>query len=520
MLVTKNHKNIIINTYSFSYIDKFEQQDKITQKIYINQSGYDINKPKVATITNVKSDTLVEIRSAINNIVVFITKVSKQKINFTNFNQEGEYYILCNNIRSHNFKIENGLLLRVSRPLAVEFMSMSRQDAFDVGKSTGYGWRDSHQFSFELEALVRQYLSNTTYYNSLPYSIYKVNECEYPELRIQNEPDLVWLIKFGVTRYYDMCINKGVKLHGLIKCQLAYFLYAYPQLSEYVTRDFYELIRDFTIQQWTIETTTLAWFDVAMNHNLLLTQNVVGTIKGALPPGFAIIPNLLMYEVCKRDGLEYQKYFDSAYNNCSWCISGINLDEPQYFKGQRMSERILHLGLAYFQKYYHSLAPLGLLDRINKNIDLIIQRSNNLWDFKRYDDTLWVGSGTMNECGNVAGTPSVCYAYAELISDTNKKKRLEEIAIAHFDNIFGRNPSGMHFCNKATSEFEGSDVNWYTRYQGGAGNLQYCRGMLDGSPKEASYPYEPNADLGYTEGWIAFNTAWMDSIAYMENYYK
>jgi len=38
--------------------------------------------------------------------------------------------------------------------------------------------------------------------------------------------------------------------------------------------------------------------------------------------------------------------------------------------------------------------------------------------------------------------------------------------------------------------------------------------FIDASPKEADYPFNPKADSGYVEGWVAFNTAWNSSIAY------
>jgi hypothetical protein len=40
--------------------------------------------------------------------------------------------------------------------------------------------------------------------------------------------------------------------------------------------------------------------------------------------------------------------------------------------------------------------------------------------------------------------------------------------------------------------------------------------VLDGSPKEPAYPYNPYAgDPGHTEGWVTFNTPWNISLAYL-----
>ena len=78
-----------------------------------------------------------------------------------------------------------------------------------------------------------------------------------------------------------------------------------------------------------------------LTHNLFITESVVGTVKGACPPGYSIVPNLLMYEVLKRDGLDgYQDYFDAAYNSCKWVVESVDLDDPASTKGQRMNEYI------------------------------------------------------------------------------------------------------------------------------------------------------------------------------------
>lgn len=83
------------------------------------------------------------------------------------------------------------------------------------------------------------------------------------------------------------------------------------------------MIRDFTVAQWSNPNCTLQWYDVgtSSDNNMFDTQSTIGTIKGQQPPGYSIIPNLMMYEVAKRDGLSnYQDYFNAAYNNCKWLI--------------------------------------------------------------------------------------------------------------------------------------------------------------------------------------------------------
>ena len=442
----------------------------------------------------------------------------------------------CLGIKSYSFKIAQNRILNVSLPNALKFMEMSRQDAFDVGGNSGYAWRDSHQFSFELNSLVMMYMANPSYYESLPRDIYKVDECEYEELRTQTEPNIIWLIKFGVMRYYKWATEKNIKLHALIKGQLAYFLYLYPHIKQYISEEFYTTIRDFTIQQWSVETCNKTWYDEtqyylsgsSINHNLFTTQNVVGNVKGCVPAGYAIVPNAMMYEVLKRDGLEgYQNYLNSAKNNFEFLLS-LDLTDSKYTKGQRMNEYIVIHSLTYFYEMYKDLCPVNTYNIILNLAKVFISRSNNIWDYRMYrqigdltnsSDDLYVNEqtngGLCNQPGNVAGFLDVCYMLARIIDDKQICNKLKQIGISHIDHCYGRNPLGRHFCYTDTSEFDGAKLGWVVRYSDGLGNLGYCTGVLDGSPKNENYTYNPEGDTGYTEGWVAFNTAWNMSLAYL-----
>lgn len=520
-----NNKKIIIGLEEKENINK-----SASIKWYVNQCGYDIDKSKRATLTNSIRGQKFYLKKKNDNTIVFSGAIRNQIADFSNFNLSGDYYLESLGIKSYNFKIEEKRLLNVSLPPAVKFMEMSRQDSFDIGGNTGYGWRDGHQFSFELNSLVMLYMSNPSYYENLPRDIYKVDECEYEELRVQNEPNIIWLIKFGVTRYYKWATEKNIQLHAFIKGQLAYFLYLYPHITKYVNREFYETIRDFTIQQWSISTCNKSWYEETVTHSLFATESKVGTVKGANPIGYSIIPNLMMYEVLKRDSINgYQQYFDSAFNSCKWIINDIDLGDPANTKGQRMNEYITATSLTYFYEMYSDTCPNGLYKKIERLGDLIITRCNNIWDYKQYRTkgdlsgatyTTWVNDytgtgGLNNQPGNIAGVMGICYSIARVITDEIKIKRLKEIAISHLDHCYGRNPFGRHFCYNATSEFDGAKLGWVKRYPGGLGNLGYCIGVLDGSPKESSYPYTENADVGYVEGWVAFNTAWNMSLSYL-----
>ncbi len=373
-------------------------------------------------------------------------------------------------------------------------------------------------------------MSNPDIFENMPRDIYKIEKCEYLDLRVQNEPNIIWLIKFGVTRYYTWATEKGIKLHAFIKGQLAYFLYLYPHISKYVSREFYETIRDFTIQQWSVEDCNKSWYEECVTHNLFTTESKVGTVKGANPAGYSIVPNLMMYEVLKRDNIEgYQQHFDSAYNSCKWIIDNVDLDDPANTKGQRMNEYITITSLTYFYEMYPDKCPDGLYVAINRLADVLISRSNNLWDYRQYRTkgdlsgatyTTWVNDytgtgGLNNQPGNIAGLCGCFLSMSRVISDKTKSKKLKQLAISQIDHVYGRNPYGRHFCYNAVNEFDGAKLGWMKRYKGGLGNLEYCVGVLDGSPKEESYDFKEDANEGYVEGWVAFNTAWNMSLAYL-----
>jgi hypothetical protein len=57
---------------------------------------------------------------------------------------------------------------------------------------------------------------------------------------------------------------------------------------------------------------------------------------------------------------------------------------------------------------------------------------------------------------------------------------------------------------------------WYSFLQGGIGRLANARFVIDGSPKDGHYPFHPEKDdIGWTEGWVQFNTAFNVSLAYL-----
>lgn len=150
---------------------------------------------------------------------------------------------------------------------------------------------------------------------------------------------------------------------------------------------------------------------------------------------------------------------------------------------------------------------------------LMLDRSENLWDFRKYSADEWTPPG-WNETGNILGFPAAVFAANGILEDKALINDMEMLAWSHIENAFGRNPTGRQFSYKGPEEVEGVDLGWYSRHRGGIGLLDEVQFVFDGSPKSFHYPNFPEVgDLGWTEGWVQFNTAFNLSMAYMAHYY-
>jgi hypothetical protein len=370
---------------------------------------------------------------------------------------------------------------------------------------------------------VPQYLSNPSAYERMPRQVkYEKPSKEKAwgalEPYNENAPDIVKLIHWGA----DVIVTQGCT-QEMLKAQLPYFLYAWPVLKKWLPEQNYRAVRDYAFAHWTDEKSDRKYpYDESDGHNLLALKTKVGSTKGGLPPGFSIEPNLLMYEVAKREGrADAEKYLKAACAQAEWMVKKLDWNEPLNTKGQRMSEFITMTGLAHLLRVYPKQAPAGLQTKIDEWAKVIVRRSDNLWDFRKLDaGDKWTPMGDKpqkwNEPGNVVGLPAALLAAEPFITDSATKKRLGELVWSHVDNMFGRNPCGRHFSFDAPREVEGVERGWYKFLPGGIGQLADARFVIDGSPKDGHYPYHPEkGDFGWTEGWIQFNTPFNLSLAYL-----
>lgn len=495
--------------------------------IYLNQTGFNLHQPKRFTAPTLPDETAFEVQPAAGGAALFRGVIRQHVGDLSAFNptSEGEYIVVAKELRSVPFRIAPWLLERVTYQNMINFMIDSRHY---VGNDRtpcpgSYGWRDDHHFGWELHSLVTQYMSNPSAYERMPRQV-RYEKPQKPQTWGLLEPyraeacDLVKLIHWGA----DVIVTQELK-HELLKAQLAYFLYAWPMLQDDLPQQNYQVVRDYAFANWDRATADHKYpYDESSEHNLLALKTAIGSTKGSLPPGFSIEPNLMMHEVAKREHRsDAQRYLDAAVKQAAWMVEHLDWNDPLTTKGQRMSEFVTITGLAHLLRVYPDQAPAGLRKKINDWAAVIIRRSDNMWDFRKLDDgDKWTPMGakpTMwNEPGNVIGLPASLIAAQPFLDDPAVKARFDQLIYAQFDCMFGRNPVGRHFSYDAPREIPGVEFGWFRFYNGGIGRLADARFVIDGSPKNAHFPYHPElGDIGWTEGWIQFNTPFNISMSYL-----
>jgi hypothetical protein len=496
--------------------------------IYLNQSGFNLGKPKRFTAPTLTDGTPFIVRNARGGPPLARGVIREHVGDFSGFNPQGgnEYVVEAGGITSVPFRIGPFWLERTTYQNAVDFMIDSRHHVGNDRNPCGgsFGWRDDHHFGWELHTLVPQYISNPSAYERMPRQVKYEKPKDgklwgalepYPD----DAPDIVKLIHWGA----DVIVTQEPG-HEHLKAQVAYFLYAWPALAQYLPEQNHRVVRDYAFKTWANPRKDRNYpYDESPENNLLALKTKIGSTKGCLPPGFSVEPNLMMYEVAKREKRpDADSYFDAAYKQAEWMVKHLDWNDPLVTKGQRMSEFLTVTGLAHFLREYPERAPQGLAAKLNDWAKVVIRRSNNMWDFRKLGDEPdnWTPMGDSpqkwNEPGNVIGLPAPILAAEPFITDAKSRQRLEEIVWSSFDGMFGRNPVGRHFSFDAPREIEGVEYGWFRFYPGGIGRLAEARFVIDGSPKNAHYPYHPEAgDIGWTEGWIQFNTAYDISLAYL-----
>ncbi len=506
--------------------------DLAAKAILVNQSGYNLNRPKRFSAPDMKGQTPFVITEVGKEKVIYSGLIQEGKGDFSDFNprSSAEFVVKAFGEESFPFRIGPYWLERVSYRLMLDFMIGARHYVGNVSeiRPISFEWRDGDFFNWSMQSLVAMYLSNPEAYERMEVKAAYVPNTSFPENYrgfwgklepfAPETPDVVQLI------HWDADVKLSKKLdHEMQKAELAHFLYAWPHMKRWLPKQNFDAVYAYATRVWGKEDVSkhsLSQYDLSPEHNLLNLKTQLGTTKGEMPPGFSVIPNLMMYKVARREkALDSEKYFEAAFNQMKWMIKNLDWMDPMTTKGQRMSEHITMRAFAYFHSQFPDRAPDGLKEKVIEWAKIAISRSDNFWDFRKYDEEEWTPPG-WNETGNILGFPGAVFAAMTVLDDSDLKDSLEILAWSHFENVFGRNPTGRQFSYKGPEEVEGVDLGWYSRHMGGYGLLEALPFVFDGSPKSFHYPNNPEAgNLGWTEGWVQFNTAYNISMAYMANYY-
>ncbi len=523
--------------------------------ICVNQVAYNLNQPKRFTVPTAKSDlhyTIVELGSG---QVVYEGHLKNKLGDFSDFNpsdSKGKVYSI--QLEGDKFPMASSYPFWIGEHMIQETAYRSAVDFFiDVRSMIGthysaYGgsaWRDGTYYTYEVPSMVMMYLATPEVFKNMEVTLdwdaekklvlsdkYKPYHKSQPNDKYalqtlkkiygdipspaKDAPDLVKCILFGTAWDFIQPVQgdpSGDPLKWHMSSQtiekFAYFLYGYPKMKEYISKDFYNQVLDST-QVWWKES---GLFDV-------ITK--VGSGKGRHCVGHSIMPNLFMYEVAKRENLKSaKKYLKAAKAQTEWIIENVDWNDPVYTKGQRISEHKLVTGLTHFLKLYPKEAPEGLKEKVEAYTDKVIELSDNEWDFRRFDlNENWT-LASYNEAGNVIGFPACAFSVALCMDDSAKKDRLIEIAFAHIDNYSGRNPANAHCANHPNLGFIGIDRGWPhgDKRRNICARLENVRGSLSSLPGTEMYPFNPTGKPRWGEGWTVYNALWNITLTYL-NFYE
>lgn len=521
--------------------------------ICVNQVAYNLGAPKAFTVPTAKTDLPFKIIEKQSEKVVFEGKLKDRKGDFTKFepqNAEGKEYFVeiegdgLGKERSYAFEIGKHLLQKKGYQPSVDFFNDSR--SIMGSHPSAYGgtaWRDGTYYTYEVPSMVILYLSDPEAFDKLPVTMdweaekekalspdfkhikeYKDDDPmkevvgyyrDLPPLKNKNTPDLIQSIRFGIgwnlIEPYSMDPSGdplGKQLHSQTIEQFAYFLYGYPAYQKYIGKEFYQKVLDATV----------AWWD---QSGLFEVITKIGTPKGRHAPGHSIMPNLMMYEVAKREQLpNAEKYLKAAQNQTKWMLENADWNNPVFGKGQRLSEHKVIHGLAHFQSNYPELAPKGLKEKLVNWAEVVVNLSDNMWDFRRFDDENYTLPG-YNEAGNIIAFPACALSVALTLEEGDLKNRLVTIAYAAYDNFNGRNPQNAHAANHPELGFDNIEKPWThpDKRKDICARLEITRGSLSSLPGSEMYPFNPNGRPRHGEGWTGYNAGWNLSIAYL-NFYE
>lgn len=533
--------------------------------IAVNQVGYAKDRPKRFTAPLSEDGTLFIVRPAKGGEALFRGEIRGNIGDFSAIKApDGECVIEARGGGlkpgiSDPFLIAPDLYQEQFWQAAVDFLIDSRSA---IGThASAYGgcpWRDGTYYDAIVPSLVLFYLSDPERVKAMPKQIdwaaerkrvmapdfkftdkdpgargFMKSVAAYYELEppSADAPDVVKLIHWGAGFYL---VNPATqdpsgdpdkrKIHAQTVEQVAYVVWAWPDLKQWLPESFYQKCRDFCFANWEPSLGISKWWEpeTYLKPEDLTENNPMGgrlhPFKGRHAPGHSIVPNLLMHEVAKREGrADAASYLEAAVKQAEWCVKNLDWNDPRTTKGHRMSEHRTIPNLVWLLQNYPENAPAGLREKINNWADVAISRSENLWDYRRYDMENHWSIPKLNDVGNLLSFPAIATAASWVIDDAAKKARLGQISTAAIDHVFGRNPRLAAAPHKPDFGFTGIERGWPKGYKDNVcARLELCRGSISSAPGSEMFPFNPDGEYRHPEGWVNYGAAWCISLAYLQ----
>ena len=544
--------------------------EQTTQPVALNQVGYETMGPKRLTAFGAKDGTTFIIRSLDDTANVYQGKIQRGIGDFSEFqpaDSQQEYVIALEeeSETSFPFRIHANLYQEQFWRPALDFMIDVRSVVGTHPSAFGGSpWRDGTYYSYEVPSLLWLYAADPQFFEQLPRQIswkadkqrvlspdfvFDANNPQsegvmeavvryYSELEAPAEdtPDIIQLVHWGLGFYLMKPYTKDPsqdplpkQIHSQVVEQFSHLLYAWDslELHRWLPQSFYDRCYTFAQTHWqavgSLDVDSLwhpRWYDepVRENGTWKLDYTRLLPYKGRHVPGHSILPNLFMYQVVKQSQPSLSgAYLQAAQQQTQWIIDSLDWSLPATTKGHRGSEFQTLVNLSWFLQHMPEQAPSELREKIAEWAKVAIARSDNPWDFRRYDLSDHWTIPDLNETGNVAGFPAAALSAARMVQDSAMQQRLVELAYAHVDNLFGRNPQLAAATHRPAQGYPLVEQGWPLGYKKDVcARLELCRGGIDASPGTEMYPFNPDGEYRHPEGWVNWNASWNVGLAFLK----
>ena len=556
-------------------------------QIGVNQIGYFTERPKRFTAPLSSDGTAFTIREQNQTAVVYRGVINGGLGDFSAFkpaDSDARYVIDLSGGEldantSDPFLIRSNLAQEQYWQAATDFLNDVRSVVGTHPSAYGgCGFRDGTYYDAIVPALVLFYLSDPQFIDSMPRQIdwqaEKARVTAPDFVYIQdgagpgvmdaargyyqleppkaNAPDVVKILHWGAgyilmkpngrdpSASFD---NDESMIEPQTVEQIAYVLWAWPELQQWLPQSFYDRCLEFCLKFWNPEGGPRGHFTQGGSANkkgassldispwwdpetYMTTESFDEKIhnpghmhpfKGRHAPGHSIVPNLLMHEVALREGREGAEiYLEAAVKQADWIIKNLDWNDPRTTKGHRLAEHRTIPNLVWLLQKYPEQSPDGLQEKITEWAEVAVSRSHNLWDFRKYSDDMWTIPG-MNEVGNSLSLPAIALSASWVVDDPALKTELERIAFASVDHVFGRNPMLHAAPSHPKKGFSEVERGWPKHYKKDVcARLETVRGNIATLPGSEMYPFEPGKRFRHLEGWANYGASWCISLSYLQ----